>query len=281
MLPASALLHVLPEDTRGRCGLVVSLARGSRTRLAIQPTAKSIGVGGGSCPALRPPPPHSSARALGVVGERGLKIALGGGEAAIRGRDARLAACAAGRGLGRRSTARSQDAPPQAPARRPPHFLGAGHLTHSRCHGDGGVAAALPYRTPRPTHWARPAGRRLLPRPQLMTGREAVMSVWARVGRGRDERRVEGERPRGRVITAPFRPTRRGPGRCTWRPLGGGAEVGRSGQKLQPASLAQIPAAQSQGGRNGDWMYVYVARCGAHVCLWARDPWVQRWRNRI
>lgn len=166
------------------------------------------------------PPPHSSARALGVVGERGLKIALGGGEAAIRGRDARLAACPAGRGLGRRSTSgHSQDAPPQAPARRPPHFLGAGHLTHSRCHGGGGVAAALPHRTPRPPRWARPAGRRVLPRPRLMTGREAVMSVWARVGRGRDERRVEGERPRGRVITAPSR--RPGEGRA-------GAPGGRS-----------------------------------------------------
>ena len=71
-LPASALLHVLPEDTRGRCGLVVSLAPGSRARLAVQPIARSTGVGGwGSRPALRPP--HFSARALGVVGGGGLK----------------------------------------------------------------------------------------------------------------------------------------------------------------------------------------------------------------
>lgn len=125
-LPASALLHVLAEDTRGRCGLVVSLARGSRARLAVQLTARSTGVGGwGSRPALRPP--HFSARALGVVGERGLKIALGGGEAAIRGRDARLAACPAGRGLGRRSTSTySQDAPPQAPGEDHPASSGQG-----------------------------------------------------------------------------------------------------------------------------------------------------------
>ena len=56
---------------------------------------------------------------------------------------------------------------------------------------------------------------------------------------------------------------------------------GPSWQRLQPARLAQIPGAQSQGGGSGDWMCVYVARCGAHVCPWAGDSWVQRWRNKV
>lgn len=89
-----------------------------------------------------------------------------------------------------------------------------------------------------------------------------------------------GGHPRARVITAPSRPVGRGPGPCTWRPSGGGAEAGRPWHRLQPARLDQIRGAPSQGGGRGDWMCVRVARCGAHVRLRAGDSWAQNWRKK-
>ncbi|XP_078217469.1 uncharacterized protein LOC108589582 isoform X1 [Callithrix jacchus] len=46
-----------------------------------------------------------------------------------------------------------------------------------RRHGDGGGAASPPHQPLRPPRGAPPAGRWVLPRPRLMTGREAVESI--------------------------------------------------------------------------------------------------------
>lgn len=64
-----------------------------------------------------------------------------------------------------------------------------------RSHGDGEWPPRSRNAPHPPRGPDRSAGRRFLPRPGLMTGREAVMSVWAPVGRGRDERCVGGGTP--------------------------------------------------------------------------------------
>lgn len=72
-----------------------------------------------------------------------------------------------------------------------------------------------------------------------------------RVGRGRDERHVERERPRGlRVITAPSPLTRRGRGWGTWsRAVRRGRGSGTvQAENSSPPAWPRSLGAQSQGG---------------------------------
>lgn len=74
------------------------------------------------------------------------------------------------------------------------------------------------------------------------------MSVWAPAGRGRDERHVEKERPRGRVITAPSPSTRRGPGRGTWLAA---VRRGRGSGTVQAETPARQPGPDPRGPEPG------------------------------
>lgn len=91
-----------------------------------------------------------------------------------------------------------------------------------------------------------------------MTGREAVMTVWAWDGRGQDERRVWGA-PSGPRNYHPLAACRAGPGPCTWRRTGGGAEAGRSWHRTPACPPGSHPRGPEPGW--GKWSLLACARC--------------------